>query len=282
MSDTPELEQLDALAVFADHLNLTRAARALGLSQPALHTRLKRLGEVLGAPVYHRRGRALALTPTGQRAAVLAREIRARLRDFSEELRDERDRAPVSLSAGEGALLYLLGPALRRFARRHALRLLVRDGPGTIAAIVGGEAQLGVISSEQPPAQLEGELIATVGMALAVPSRDPLATRDRCGFADLGGRALIVPPLEGPHRRALAAELPADVEIAVEVRGWPLTLQLVALGLGIAVVNDFCRPPRGVVLVPFTGLASRRYFALRHPRRILDTRAEELWSRLVG
>jgi DNA-binding transcriptional LysR family regulator len=277
----PDFEQLEAFAVFAEHLNLTRAAKVLGLSQPALHTRLRRLGEVVGAPLYRRDGQALVLTEPGIRTARLAREIRARLSDFADELRDEQVRTPIHLCAGEGALLYLLGPAIRRFTRRHSLRVLVHDAPRTIDAVGSGLAQLGVLSGEVP-AMFEHELIAEVGFALALPSGDPLAERTRVSWSDLRGRSLIVPPAGRPHRQALDAKLPTDVEIAVEITGWPLTLQLVALGVGVAVVNDFCKPPRGVTLVKFEGLGTRRYVVIRDARRELDPRGQDLWTKLVG
>jgi DNA-binding transcriptional LysR family regulator len=282
MSSTPDFEQLEAFAVFAEHLNLTHAAKALHLSQPALHTRLRRLGEAVGAPLYRRDGRALVLTEAGQRTARFAREIRARLGDFTEQMRDEQLRSPITLCAGEGALLYLLGPALRRFARKHALRVQVNDAEGTAQAVSAGLAHLGVLSVDPPPANLEHELVAEVGFALALPANDPLAERARVSWPDLGGRSLIVPPAGRPHRLALDRHLPNDVEIAVEISGWPLTLQLVALGIGVAIVNDFCRAPRGVTLVPFTGLPSRPYIVVRDPRRDLDPRVADLWSKLAG
>lgn len=283
MTDTPDLEQLRAFAVFAEHLNFTHAARELGLSQPALHTRIKRLGEELEVALYRRRGRALVLTEAGERTAAFARELDARMRAFGDSLREEQERAAIVLASGEGALLYLLGPALRRFLRRHALQLLVGDAEATVEAVASGRAAIGVASLDEAPAALEAEPIAELGFALAVPSKDPLAERARVSWPELAGRALIVPPAGRPHRAALDANLPADAEIAVEAQGWPLTLQLVALGVGVAVVNEFCRPPRGVSLVPFVGLASRTYFALREPaRRVVDGRAELLWTRLVG
>lgn len=281
MPTAPDFEQLEAFAVFAEHLNLTRAARALGLSQPALHTRLRRLGEVVGAPLYRRQGAGLVLTETGVRTARLAREIRARLHDFADELRDEQVRTPLGLCAGEGALLYLLGPAVRRFTRRHPLRVLVRDAEGTLDAVGSGLAQLGVLTGDVPDT-FEQELIAEVGFALAVSSSDPLAERSRTSWSDLRGKTMIVPPAGRPHRLALDAKLPSAVEIAVEIAGWPLTLQLVALGIGVAVVNDFCKPPRGVTLVPFEGLGTRRYVVVRDARRELDPRGRELWAKLVG
>jgi DNA-binding transcriptional LysR family regulator len=281
--NAPDFEQLEALAVFAEHLNLTRAARALGLSQPALHTRLRRLGESVGAPLYRREGKQLVLTDAGVRTLRFAREIRSRLADFAEHMRDERARTPLCLCAGEGALLYLLGPALRRFTRRHPLRVLVRDAEGTLEAIASGLAHVGVASPESdPPDTFAHELIAEVGFAVALPSDDPLASRSKLGWADLHGRAMIVPPAGRPHRIALDRHLPGDVERAVEISGWPLTLQLVGLGVGLAIVNAFCKPPRGVTLVDFVGLPNRRYLVIRDRRREQDARMRELWAKLAA
>ena len=85
-----------------------------------------------------------------------------------------------------------------------------------------------------------------------------------------------------PHRQALERRLPEDVDRCVEIAGWPLTLQLVALGVGVAIVNDFCRPPRGVAMIAFDGLGTRRYWVLRDRRRELDRRGASLWARLAG
>lgn len=53
---------------------------------------------------------------------------------------------PAVLAAGEGAFLYLLGPAIREYRRRGTapLRLLTRDGPAAVEAVRTGEAHLGV------------------------------------------------------------------------------------------------------------------------------------------
>jgi DNA-binding transcriptional LysR family regulator len=59
----------DALAsfvVFADHLNFTRAAAELHISQPALHVKVRKLAEALGRPLYRRDGRRLVLTADGE------------------------------------------------------------------------------------------------------------------------------------------------------------------------------------------------------------------------
>jgi DNA-binding transcriptional LysR family regulator len=60
---------LRAFAAFAEERNFTRAARRLGLSQPALFERVARLGSLLEVPLYRREGRSLVLTEQGVLAA---------------------------------------------------------------------------------------------------------------------------------------------------------------------------------------------------------------------
>src|SRR5262245_64804507 len=109
-------ELLRAFVAFADTLNFTHAARRVGLSQPALFERVRRLGDEVGAPLYERAGRQILLTDRGRRVAAHAREALTRADLFLRELRGEPARDLVTLASGEGAFLYLLGPALSRFA----------------------------------------------------------------------------------------------------------------------------------------------------------------------
>ncbi|MFZ5890453.1 MAG: LysR family transcriptional regulator [Myxococcota bacterium] len=68
-------EWVFAFTEFAEHLNFTRAAKQLHISQPALHVQIRKLSEEVGRPLYRRTGRSLSLTPEGKRLAVFGREV---------------------------------------------------------------------------------------------------------------------------------------------------------------------------------------------------------------
>lgn len=278
--DGPELE---AFAAFAEHLNFTRAARELHLSQPALFARVQRLQDAAGGPLYHRLGRDLALTELGQRVARFAREIHEHCEHFRAELRGAGQTRPVRLAAGEGAYLYLLAPVLRRLMGRGiALELQVADARDTIAAIASGRAQLGVASLPSPPDGLEHQRLAIVPMAVAMPSQHA-ASGEAVPFAALLDVPLIVPPVGGALRTTLDQRFSAHgrtLRPAIEAHGWPLMMQFVAMGAGWSVVNAFCRPPKGVVLKPLTELPAQIYWLLRHPGVVSPTFAK-VWQELV-
>jgi len=173
----------------------------------------------------------------------------------------------VTLAAGEGALLYLLGPAIRRF-RGHAsglLRILTRGGPDALAALASGEAHLAVAALTETPADLRADLLTTVGGMALVPKTHALATRRSIVLADLAGEPLIVPPPGAPHRERIARALTdagAELIVAVEAQGWEPMIHFAQLGLGIAVVNDFCRVPRGLVAVRVRDVPAQRYYVI--------------------
>jgi len=57
-----------------------------------------------------------------------------------------------------------------------------------------------------------------------------------------------------------------EVALGATASGWELTLKLVELGFGVAVVNACCRVPRGLVVRLFRELPTVRYVAFTRPR----------------
>ncbi|GGV03834.1 LysR family transcriptional regulator [Actinomadura cremea] len=267
-------DALASFAVFADHLNFTRAAEELHISQPALHVKVQKLAETLGRPLYTRHGRRLALTPAGEAAARFARDLDARVAAFLADLHGTA-RTPT-LAAGEGAYLYLLGGVVR-----PGIKLINGDRPRTLAAVRTGRADVGVAVLDVLPADLTATVLATYPQVLAMPEGHPLAAAPALALADLAGTALIVPPPPGPHRVALERALrAADVPwtVAVEAEGWPLMLHFVSLGVGLAVVNGCVTPSPGLVTREIIDLPAVPYHALHLPSRADDPLVTDLLS----
>ncbi|HEU0033120.1 MAG TPA: LysR family transcriptional regulator [Kofleriaceae bacterium] len=257
-------EWLFAFVTFAEHLNFTRAAKQLHISQPALHVQIKKLADEVGRPLYIRHGRALVLTPEGERLAAHGREVRELGHQVLAELRGERPGDPVVLAAGEGAFLYLLGPAIRRFARRHPLRLALAGAPDAITAVRDARAHLGVVALDAAPRELVATKLRDVGQIVVVPANHRLAGRRSVAAKDLAGEAIVVAPAGRPHRAMVERALHGVAwSVAVEANGWPLMLHFARLGVGIAIVNDFCELPRGMVGLPFATPAITYYVVAR-------------------
>jgi DNA-binding transcriptional LysR family regulator len=103
------LRELECFSAVAEELSFTRAARRLHLAQPPLSRHIRALEEKIGAPLFDRQPRAVALTPAG--------------RAFHEE------------SRGLLAQLIRAGDTARRAAHGEETRLRL----GFVSAVLGGE-----------------------------------------------------------------------------------------------------------------------------------------------
>lgn len=262
---------LRSFASFAEDANLSRAAKRLHLSQPAVHAQIKRLEEALGCSLYRRVGRSLALTPEGVEVGAFAREQEGRTRELFARLHHGADDARVVLAAGAGALLHVLGPAMRAFTRAsHApLEVLTTDGPTTLAAVRDGSAHVGVAALAEIPTGLDVARVTEIPQVLVVPRDHPLARRRAVRLEALAGARLVLPPVGRPQRAILDAAFAArgiSVHAAATAVGWELVVHLAAVGAGLAVVNACVALPRGLVARPLPELPKVQYLAFTRPR----------------
>ena len=121
----PPLPPLTALRAFesaARHLSFTRAARELCVTQTAISHQVKLLEEHLGAFLFHRLPRRIALTPDGAAWSRALTDVFDRLRDANRRLRAgaRLDRPVVTVSVIPSFAARWLVPRLGRFLERNA------------------------------------------------------------------------------------------------------------------------------------------------------------------
>lgn len=258
-----ESDALRSFAVFAEHRNLTAAAAALHISQPALFVKIKKLSAALGIALYEREGRQLRLTAAGERLAAFALDSRRRADEFLRELLTEPP--TLTIAAGRGTFRWVIGEAIRQIWREgRRVRMLTADRDGTLSALSAGHADLAVLGYDPPSPPLAAAEIAVYPQVLVIDAGHRLANRRRVRLADLDGLDLVLPPEGRPHRRALERSLrgaAASWRVAAEVDGWDLLVHVAGLGIGATIVNGYVPVPAGLARVPITDLPTVRYWA---------------------
>jgi DNA-binding transcriptional LysR family regulator len=265
-----ESSWLRAFASFAEDVNISRAARRLHLSQPAVHAQLRRLSEELSVTLYRRVGRGLALTPEGVEVAAFAREADERTRDLVKRMSGQDVERRIVLAAGAGAILYVLGGGLRASAARSSARLevVISDTRAALGAVRSGVAHVGVAATDAVGDGLVARSLTTVEQVLVVPRAHRLARRGSISVASLDGERMVLPPEGQPQRVAIETALrahDANVTVGAVARGWEVTLKLVELGFGLGIVNACCHVPKGVVARQVRELTPVRYVAFTRP-----------------
>src|SRR5690606_7620638 len=130
---------------------MTRAARALGVSQPALSAVVRKLEAEVGAALLHRTGRGVELTEAGRVFLQHAEDTLRRADAAVEAVRQlvGLERGAIRAGGGATATAYLLPPVVSAVRRTHpGLRFYVREAGSTAvaAAVLSGELDLGIVT----------------------------------------------------------------------------------------------------------------------------------------
>lgn len=124
-----DLNLLRVFVVVAETGSVTGAASRLYLTQPAVSSALRRLGEAIGAPLFARAGRGIRLTSRGERLLVSARphlEALVHAASSSEAFSPAKSDRTLRIGLGDSADAWLLPELLRVLASEApAMRLLV-------------------------------------------------------------------------------------------------------------------------------------------------------------
>ncbi|HNB59200.1 MAG TPA: LysR family transcriptional regulator [Phycisphaerales bacterium] len=160
-----ELTALRQFVLVARTGHMTRAAAALGVTQPALSAMLRKLELEAGAELMVRTGKGVELTEAGrvffEHASDAVRRADGAVSAVRELLGLER--GSIRVGGGATATTYLLPRVVRAVRASHpSLRFYVREaGSSTVAsAVLTGELDLGIVTLPLPES-IASELVVT-------------------------------------------------------------------------------------------------------------------------
>jgi DNA-binding transcriptional LysR family regulator len=113
------LDLLHSFEAAARHLSFTRAGAELFLSQSAVSRQIQQLEESVGAPLFERRHRSLALTEAGRILQRAVADSLDRLRDAAARVRAAAPGQQVAVTCTPGFASFWLIPRLARFTAAH-------------------------------------------------------------------------------------------------------------------------------------------------------------------
>ncbi|MGA9913666.1 MAG: LysR family transcriptional regulator [Paraburkholderia sp.] len=253
-------DQLITFAAVAEHHNISRAAVALHLSQPAVSGQLRQLQDEFGEPLYQRDGRGVRLTPAGEQLASYA----TRLRDTWRQAHAYRDalrgleQGTLRIGASTTPASYLLPYLIADFHRRHP-DVTLHTADGNTTEIVGALGSVdiamieGPVGVDLPPdtavhAWREDEIVAIM------PRTHPLAQAQvqasgadgvgsNCGRADLaafGPYPLVLREAGSGVRQIVErafARAGVPMRVALEIAGVEGVKEAVRAGMGVGFVS---------------------------------------------
>ena len=225
-------DRLKPLRAFCQTVRLgsvSRAAHALFVSQPAITLQLQALERELGVRLLERTGRRLTPTREGELLYEMAQPL-----------------VELRIAANSSTILYLLPRIVEQFRARHPdVRLTLHnvvtdDGTEMLRA---DAVDLVVGTLVDVPADLSYEPAYRFEQMLITPPGHPLAGQPELSLHDLAPHPLILPPQRQVTWRLVDLVLQQNrvpYTVALEVSGWDVIKQYVAMGMGISIVPSIC------------------------------------------
>jgi LysR family transcriptional regulator, carnitine catabolism transcriptional activator len=285
--------ELQAFVTLAEQRNFTRAAALTHLSQPAFSALIRTLEDGLGARLFDRTTRSVALTAEGlvfiDAARRLLQDAEQALSDMREHVARRRGRVAIallpSLAAG------WLAPLLAEFHARHpGIELDVADvlSDACIERVRGGSADFAIASTRADSAELVTEDFCSDRFHVVCPRGHALAAgRGPVTLAQLAPYAIVQLARSSSVRQYVdAAIYPARLRTVMELDQLSTVAGMVKAGLGITVVPSLTlfhfvdpalatRPLRAQALL-------RQVFVVRRRDRGLSLAAQALYTWLMA
>lgn len=189
-----QLAQVEGFLEVARRQNLSRAAEALFITQPALTARLRALEVEVGNPLFRRGRRGMALTEAGRAFLPYAERAVRALRDGASAVERLPATEELVLGAAPAISTYVLPHLLVRFAAAHPdVRLSVRTGHSeqVLELAVRGDVDVALVRELHHP-ELETLTLYDDELVLVVEPQHPLARNRRLTIDRLREARLIL------------------------------------------------------------------------------------------
>lgn len=259
-----EIHHLRVLGTIAEHGSLTKAAAALGVSQPALSAQLRRIERSLDGPVFHRSARGVTVTAYGDFVLARVRGALANVDDLLAGGTAARS-APTRLTLGviEGPLMVGLLAAIEELIPRCAVTVHSEYSTLLLRELVASRHVDVALLADYPDYEMRGQrdviirsIVTEPGFA-ALASNHPLAVDQEIDLRALAAEAWIVPPSDGtgwPEHMLDACRAagftPAVAHSVVDNR---LQRNLIASGRAVAIVQATTESTEAMAVRPLVG-----------------------------
>ena len=221
------------------------AAEKLHIAPSAISRQIKNLEDELGAPLFERHARGVALTSAGE---IFARYVRSALLDQGrvhaeiDDLRGLR-RGHIRIHSVEGVVATPLTMALAEFHEKFSgvtIRLTVTGSEDIMRAVREGETDVGIAFTSDPDPWVRYEARLRHPLCAVLSPAHPLASKQRLGLAETLQFAYAIPEKSFGIRALIDAQ----------ARASKLILKPALVTNSIEAMRGFARDGHGLTFLP--------------------------------
>ena len=238
------LRQLKVFDAVARHLNYTRAAEELHLTQPAVSMQVKQLEESLGVALFEQLGKRIHLTEAGTEVLDYARSVTQQLDELEgvlnrmKGLGGGRLRISVATTAN-----YFIPTLLGTFSRRYpdvTISLDVTNRETLLRQLAENTVDLVVMGQPPTEADVDAEAFLDNPLVVVAPPDHPLAKEQKIPLTRLQEEIFLVREPGSGTRIAMErffSERGMKLRTGMEVGSNEAIKQSVQAGLGLGLLS---------------------------------------------
>ena len=238
------LRQLKVFESVARHLNFTRAAEEMHLTQPAVSMQIKQLEENIDLPLFEQIGKRIYLTEAGREMFHYSRVIGQQLAE-AETVFDalkgvERGRLEVAVASTAN---YFAPRILAAFSAQHkavTISLDVTNREGLLNDLETNDKDLVIMGRPPPEMDLAAEPFMDNPLVIIAPPDHPLVRREHIPLTELQHETFVVRERGSGTRTAMERFFAAQgvrLETGMEMSSNEAIKQAVQAGLGLGIVS---------------------------------------------
>ena len=239
-----DLVSLSLFGLVARAGSISKGAELADLAIGAASKRISDLEAAVGAPLLERHSRGVTLTVAGQALERHARRILADVDHLTAELSDYASGivGVVRLWANTSAITQFLPRDIAAFVTANpGIRIELEEENSTdvVLAVLDGRADFGIFADRTPTLGLQVMNYRQDRLVLVVPQGHALARRRSLHFADAIEYEIVSLSKGTSLAQRLQTEAQAlgrSLKLRIQVRSFDAMCNMVAAGLGIAVL----------------------------------------------
>jgi DNA-binding transcriptional LysR family regulator len=147
-----ELRNLKTFQVVAEELNMTKAAKILGYTQPTITQQIQVLEREVGYSLLNRIGKKMFLTPAGRQIKVHADKLFSVMQEMESTIQQLKGpNGTLTIAAPEYYCSHHLSLLINSYIKLHPqvkLKLVSSDSRETIEMVLNTKADIGIIAGK--------------------------------------------------------------------------------------------------------------------------------------
>ena len=236
-----EIRQLEAFLNVVQFQNFSRAAEAMGLTQPSLSARILSLEREIGEPLFHRMGRGTRLTDAGRTLLPYVNRSLDSLKDARDAL-DASHRASLgklNIGSARAICAYVLPGILDTFHGSHpGIDVAIKTGRSSevLRMLLADEVQVGLARTIVHP-EIEARHLYDEHVVLVTHPSHPFAKAGEASIYDVANEPLILYDRESSYFvliNRVVREAGIVPNVKMDLDSIDATKRMIERGLGIS------------------------------------------------